>query len=54
MRMRKIKKMGNSWCIHLSSYDVEDFGIVEGDEVDIEDLGLLITKKKKFKKRRGR
>ncbi len=41
MRKRKIGKYGNSWVIKLSPIDVKDFGLVENDEVDIDDLNLM-------------
>lgn len=41
MRKRKIKKIGGSLFLSLSKSDVKDFGLVEGDEVDIDDLNLL-------------
>ncbi len=45
MRKRKIKKYGGSFCIFLTPADVKDFGLVEGDEVDIDDLNLLKEEK---------
>jgi antitoxin component of MazEF toxin-antitoxin module len=50
MRKRKIQKWSNSWIIKLEPADVKDFGFVEGDEVDIDELCLLrqeVPKKKK-------
>jgi antitoxin component of MazEF toxin-antitoxin module len=44
MRKRTIKKYGNTWVIKLESSDVKDFGLVEGDMVDIDDLNLLECK----------
>lgn len=41
MRNRKIKKIGNSYFIHLLPADINDFGLVEGDIVDIDDLNLM-------------
>ncbi len=41
MRKRTIKKYGNTWVIKLETSDVKDFGLVEGDVVDIDDLNLL-------------
>ncbi len=38
VRYRKIKKYGNTWVIKLDTSDVKDFGLQEGDEVDIEDF----------------
>ena len=50
MRKRRVQKYGNTWIIKLDTTDVKDFGLVEGDEVDIDDLCLLrqeVTKRKK-------
>lgn len=47
MRNRRIKKYGGSWVIVLSPSDVTDYGLVEGDIVDIEDLNLLKEKSRK-------
>lgn len=44
MRKRIIKKYGNTWIIKLESSDVKDFGLKEGDIVDIDDLNLLECK----------
>ena len=41
MRKRKIGRYGNAWVIKLSPVDIKDFGIVDGDEVDIDDLNLI-------------
>jgi len=41
MRKRKIRKIGGSLFIPLSKSDLEDFGLVEGDLIDIDDLNLL-------------
>ena len=42
MRKRKIIKRGeNSYAIALMASDVQDFGLVEGDLVDIDDLNLI-------------
>jgi hypothetical protein len=49
MRKRKIKKYGNTWIIKLERRDIQDFEIIEGDEVDIDDL-ILFKKKRKNKK----
>ena len=40
MRNREVKKIGGSLFIQLLKADVDDFGIAEGDKVDIEDLFL--------------
>jgi len=50
MRKRKIIKVGGSFDIRLTPADIEDFGLVEGDVVDIDDLNLIrqeVPKKKK-------
>jgi antitoxin component of MazEF toxin-antitoxin module len=49
MRRRTIKKYGNSYAIKLEPTDMDDFGLVEGDIVDIDDLNLLECKKEKQK-----
>ena len=42
MRKRKIIRRGaNSYAIALMKSDIDDFGLVEGDYVDIDDLNLL-------------
>jgi hypothetical protein len=46
-RLRKIIKYGNTWVIKLESSDVKDFELVEGDQVDIDDLNLLECKEVK-------
>lgn len=38
MRKRKIKKIGGSLFIPLSKSDVEDYGLVEGDDLDLDEL----------------
>ncbi len=53
MRNRTIKKYGNTWVIKLETIDIEDFGIIEGDKVDIEDIFLELKKVKKNDKRNG-
>jgi len=45
MRKRTIKKYGNTWVIKLETSDVKDFGLVEGDQVDVDDLNLLECKR---------
>ena len=50
MRRRTIKKYGNTWVIKLETGDVIDFGLVEGDIVDIDDLNLIEVKEKREKK----
>lgn len=51
MRQRKIQKYGHSYAIKLEPADMKDFGLVEGDIIDIDDLNLLKqeNKKKTFK-----
>ncbi len=36
MRNRKIKKIGNSYFVILSKYDMLDYGLVEGDTIDLD------------------
>ena len=47
MRMRKIAKVGNSFCIRLAPVDLRDLKLKEGDFVDIEDI---VKRNKGFKK----
>jgi cellobiose-specific phosphotransferase system component IIB len=51
MRNRKIIKRGeNSFAIALMAIDMQDFGMAEGDIVDIDDINLIrceVPKKKK-------
>lgn len=54
MRIRKIKKYGNTWVIKLETADALDFELVEGDKVDIDDLNLLECQKKKRRKKGGK
>jgi len=50
MRLRKIIKRGeNSFAIALMQMDMKDFGFVEGDVVDIDDLDLIKQKVPKRK-----
>lgn len=51
MRKREIKLYGNTWIIKLDSTDVKDYGLVEGDVVDIDDLNLLEVVKRRTKKK---
>ncbi|CAK0757017.1 hypothetical protein CCP1ISM_60044 [Azospirillaceae bacterium] len=44
MRLREIKKYAGLWVVKLSPLDITDFGLIEGDKVDIEDLNLLKEK----------
>jgi len=46
MRKRKIKKIGGSLFIQLLKADTQDFGIIEGDVIDIEDLNLMVVSEK--------
>jgi antitoxin component of MazEF toxin-antitoxin module len=46
-RLREVKKWGNSLVVVLSSVDVNDLGIKEGDLLDIEDS--LVNKRGKKK-----
>lgn len=45
MRRRKIKKIGNSYFIALAKSDMLDFGLTEGDIVDIDELNLIEEEK---------
>jgi len=51
MRRRKIIKRGeNSFAIALMKADIDDFGLVEGDIVDIDALNMIrqqVPRKKK-------
>lgn len=49
-RIREIKKIAGIWTIKLTPIDAKDYGLVEGDKVDIEDLEMLQNKDKKRKK----
>ena len=40
MRIRKIKKYGNTWIIKLHVNDASDMGFKEGDDVIIDDIRL--------------
>jgi len=53
MRKRKIRKIGGSLFVPLSKTDLKDFGLKEGDIVDIDDLNL-IPQKKHSKQSKGR
>jgi len=46
-RLREIKKWGNSFTVILTSTDVKDLNINEGDMIDVEDI---VIKKKGNKK----
>jgi hypothetical protein len=50
MRKRKIIKYGNTWVIKLDTTDINDFELIEGDIVDIDDLCLLEVVKSRKKK----
>lgn len=47
MRIRTIRKYGNTFVIPLTSVDMKDLEIAEGDNIDIEDLVILNKNKKK-------
>lgn len=51
MRIRKLKKYGNTWVITLAIVDVNDFNLQEGDLFDVETLLLTggVKKSKKVK-----
>lgn len=38
MKKRTIKKYGNTFAIKLETIDMKDYGLNEGDEVDMEIL----------------
>lgn len=46
MRLRKIKKYGNTWVVILTMADVKDFDLKEGQEADIEDMMTSRRRKK--------
>lgn len=48
-RLRRVKRYSGVWTIKLEPTDVEDYGLVEGDIVDIEDLNLLKMKRSRKK-----
>lgn len=48
MRQRPVKMIAGIWTIKLTPIDVSDFGLSEGDLIDIEDL---VIKKKEAKKK---
>ncbi len=50
MRKRTIKKIAGVWVIKLDVTDVRDFGLVEGDIVDIDDLNLLKVVRRRKRK----
>lgn len=49
MRERIIRKIGGSLFIPLYKSDALDFGLVEGDPVDIDDLNLMQMERTKSK-----
>ena len=51
MRKREVKLYGNTWIIKLDPTDVKDYGLVEGDIVDIDDLNLIEVVNKRTKKK---
>lgn len=54
MRKRKIQQYGNSYAIKLEPTDMNDFGLIVGDVVDIDDLNLLEVVNKRRKVKNGR
>ena len=52
MRKRTVRKIGNGYFIGLSKWDVKDFELEVGDEIDIEPL-MLLSKTKKTPKKSG-
>jgi len=48
-RLRQVKKWGNSLVIVLTSVDVHDLGIIEGDWIDIGDCYIISDKLKEIK-----
>lgn len=50
MRIRKIKKYGDSYIIRLSPTDIQDFKLEIGDAIDIDNVVFLKKKKEKDKK----
>ena len=46
MRIRVLRKYGNTFVIPLTSIDMKDLELKEGDEIDIEDLVILNKKVK--------
>lgn len=51
MRKREVKLYGNTWIIKLDPTDVKDYGLIEGDMVDIDDLNLLEVVERRTKKK---
>lgn len=51
MRLRTIKKYGNTFVIRLTRADIKDLELKEGDEVNIEDF---ISKKNTVKDLKGK
>lgn len=49
-RFRTIKKYGDTWVIKLNPIDAVDFGLEEGDQIDIEDITILKNKQRRQKK----
>ena len=54
LRKRKIQQYGNSYAIKLEPTDMNDFGLIVGDVVDIDDLVLLEVVNKRRKVKNGR
>jgi len=48
-RLRQVKKWGNSLVIVLTSVDVHDLEIIEGDWIDIGDCYIISDKLKEIK-----
>jgi len=48
-RLRQVKKWGNSLVVVLTSVDVHDLGIKEGDWMDIADCFIISDALKKIK-----
>ena len=46
-RLREVKKWGNSLVVVLSSVDVNDLSINEGDMIDLEDVQVVKPKRSK-------
>lgn len=52
-RLRIIKKYGGTHFIQITSTDMRDFNLKEGDQIDIDDLIKIRGDKHGNKKRRG-
>lgn len=51
MRLREVRKIGNSWFIKLDPADVKDFNLDEGNKMDIEDILIINNNKRRINKR---